>query len=194
MTARIAPLDPPYEPEIENYLVKITPPGIEPLKLFRTLAVHYDLASRMRPLGAGLLAHPTIEPRERELIILRTCALSGADYEWGVHAAFFKELSREEIEATASDAEWSASDALLIALADELHTTGTLSDDVWALLAEHWSEPQLIELIVLAGWYKTISYVVNALRIEPEPWAPAPTAATAAAPARSQPPRVAPRP
>lgn len=56
-TPRIAPLDPPYDPAIDAQLVKWMPPGsaVEPLKLFRTLAIHDDLFSRMRPLGAGIL-------------------------------------------------------------------------------------------------------------------------------------------
>lgn len=172
-TARIKPPEPPYEPEVDLYLTAVTPAGIEPLRLFRTLAVHVDLASRMRPLGAGLLGHPTIEPRERELVILRTTALSGAEYEWGVHAAFFKELSQDEIDATLPESEHTLTgkDALLVALADELDRTGALSDELWEGLREHWSEAQLIELIVLAGLYRLVSYLVNALRIEPEPWA-----------------------
>ena len=92
MTApRIAPLEPPYEPDTAALLAKWMPPGndVEPLRLFRTLAVHDELASRMRPLGAGILGHPRPEPRERELLILRTCARAGAEYEWGVHAIAF---------------------------------------------------------------------------------------------------------
>jgi 4-carboxymuconolactone decarboxylase len=83
---RIAPLEPPYEPAIETMLKSWMPPGsaLEPLVLFRTLAVHDQLASRMRPLGAGILGHGRIQPREREIVILRTCARAGAEYEWGV--------------------------------------------------------------------------------------------------------------
>jgi len=171
--ARIEPLEPPFEPEVERYLKAAMPPGVEPLRLFRTLAVHVDLASRMRPLGAGLLGHPAIAPRERELVILRTTALNGAEYEWGVHAAFFEELSQEEIGATlpGNEGALTGTDALLIALADELHGTGSLSDELWERLREHWSEVQLIELVVLAGMYRLVSYLVNGLRIEPEPWA-----------------------
>ncbi|HKN93524.1 MAG TPA: carboxymuconolactone decarboxylase family protein [Thermoleophilaceae bacterium] len=171
--ARIKPLEPPYEPDVEQYLSKLMPPGIEPLKLFRTLAVHFDLASRMRPLGAGLLAHNTIEPRERELVILRTTALNGAGYEWGVHAALFNELTPDEIRATVPGEfhDWSIRDALLIHLCDQLDATATVTDQLWERLREHWSEEQLIELVMLAGWYRTISYVINALQIEPEPWA-----------------------
>jgi 4-carboxymuconolactone decarboxylase len=41
-------------------------------------AVHESLAARMRPLGAGILGHGLLEPRVRELMILRTCARCGA--------------------------------------------------------------------------------------------------------------------
>ena len=172
---RIQPVEPPYEPDVDAYFAKLMPPGsgLEPLKLFRTLAVNFDLASRMRPLGAGLLAHNTIAPRERELVILRTTALNGAEYEWGVHATFFKELTREEIRGSVPGESygWTESDALLIRLCDELNATAGVSDELWDGLHRHWSDPQLIELLVLAGWYRTISGVINAVQLEPEPWA-----------------------
>src|SRR5258708_503735 len=119
---RIAPLEPPYEPDLEEMLRKWMPPGspIEPLALFRTLAVHDELASRMRPLGAGILGHGRVEPRDREIIILRTCARAGAEYEWGVHAVAFGEplgLTDEQITATVhgapDDPSWSAHEPLL---------------------------------------------------------------------------------
>jgi alkylhydroperoxidase family enzyme len=177
---RIAPLQPPYEPELEQMLVKWMPPGtgLEPLALFRTLTVHDDLSSRMRPLGAGILGHGRIEPRERELIILRACARAGAEYEWGVHATAFGVtvgLNGTEIAATASasadDAVWSDADAQLIRAVDELHDTNTISDELWSELAERFSDDQLLEIVIAAGWYRLLSYVINAAGIELEPWA-----------------------
>lgn len=172
--ARVHPLEPPYDPDVDRYLGQLMPPdsGLDPLKLFRTLALNFDLASRMRPLSAGLLAHGSIEPYERELVILRTTFLNGAEYEWGVHATFFNELSPEKIEATTGPAgNWRGSDALLIRLCDELHATSQVSDELWEALRDQWSDEQLVELLILAGWYRTISYVINGLRIELEPWA-----------------------
>src|SRR5688572_16426734 len=89
--SRIAPLEPPYAPEIEAILAKWMPPGqaSPPLALFRTIAIHPMLRDRMRPLGAGLLGHGTLPGRLRELSILRTCARCGAHYEWSVHATAF---------------------------------------------------------------------------------------------------------
>jgi len=91
-TARIAALDPPYEAAVEEALARWMPPGaaVQPLRLFRTLMVNTELAGRMRPLGAGILgARATVPPLLREIVIHRTCALTGNEYEWGVHAAAF---------------------------------------------------------------------------------------------------------
>jgi 4-carboxymuconolactone decarboxylase len=175
---RIAPLDPPYSPEIEASLRKWMPPGsdAEPLKLFRTLNIHEQLASRMRPLGAGILGHGLVEPRDREIVILRTCARAGAEYEWGVHVLAFGRplgLSDEQIAATVSgdDLVWSEPDAELISLADELYDSATISDALWATLALRFSKEQLIEMLVIAGWYRLLSYVINAVGVQREPWA-----------------------
>jgi len=180
-TPRIAPLEPPYEPDTAALLAKWMPPGndVEPLRLFRTLAVHDELASRMRPLGAGILGHPRLEPRERELLILRTCARAGAEYEWGVHAIAFGGplgVTERQLAATvhgaADDAAWSAHDAQLIAAADALYDGDAIPDELWAALARRLGDDQLLELVVVAGWYRLLACVINVALVELEPWAP----------------------
>ena len=132
----------------------------------------------MRPLGAGILGHPRLDRRERELLILRTCARAGAEYEWGVHAVVFGEsvgLSGEQIAASAAgradDPAWSEADAQLIAAVDALCDTNSIPDELWEQLAARFREDQLVELIVVFGWYRVISYLLTTLRIELEPWA-----------------------
>jgi alkylhydroperoxidase family enzyme len=176
---RIAPLDPPYSEETATLLAKwMGSSDQEPLRLFRTLAVHDELASRMRPLGAGILGHPRLDPRERELIVLRTCARAGAEYEWGVHVVVFGKavgLSDDQAAATvegdSDDPVWSETDAQLIAAADALFDTDTIPDELWESLSARLEPDQLLEVIIVAGWYRVISYLVKALRIAPEPWA-----------------------
>jgi 4-carboxymuconolactone decarboxylase len=182
-TARIAPLQPPYDSEVESMLAKWMPPGAEaePLRLFRTLVVHEQLMSRMRPLGAGILgAGAKVAPRLREVMIHRTCALTGAQYEWGVHAIAFGAplgLSEAQLCSTVhgswSDPCWEPEQASVLRLADELHRTSMISDELWQALTSHFDDPQIIELIVTAGWYHVIAYLCNGLRVEDEEWAPA---------------------
>ncbi len=178
---RIAPLEPPYAPEVAEQLARWMPPGaeIEPLALFRTLNVHGELASRMRPLGAGILgSRATVPLALRELMIDRTCALAGAEYEWGVHASAFGAaagLDEARLHATAMggsrEALWDAEQSAVLRLAEELHETSTISDGLWDELSARFSEQQIIELIVTAGWYHVIAYVCNGLRVPLETWA-----------------------
>jgi len=178
---RISPLEPPYPPELAAQLERWMPPGgsVEPLALFRTLARHEQLMSRMHPLGAGILgSRATVPLKLREVMIDRTCALAGAEYEWGVHAAAFGEaagLDGERLRSTArgshEDACWDPELAAVMRLATELHETSTISDPLWGQLRPRFSDEQILELIVTAGWYHVISYVCNGLRVPLEPWA-----------------------
>jgi len=178
---RIPPLEPPYEPELAETLAKWMPPGaeVEPLKLFRTLAVHPGLFSRMRPLGSAILSKGILPAREREIVLHRTCARAGAAYEWGVHAVAFAPavgLTDEQIVATANgdadDPAWTGErDRLLIALADELYDTATLSGELYARVEAEWTPAELLELIAITGFYRLLSSVINVAGVEPETWA-----------------------
>src|SRR5918999_5071252 len=110
-------------------------PGTEPLKLFRTVAHNPHILDKFRSTGSFLLNFGTLDPEEREIVIHRTCALCGSEYEWGVHVAIYGKtvgLSQEQIEATVvggpDDDAWSPKQRLLIRLVDELHETSTVSD------------------------------------------------------------------
>ena len=178
---RVAPLQPPHEPGLAEQLARWMPPGadVEPLALFRTLYHHAELAARMRPLGAGILGrHATVPVELRELMIDRTCALTGAEYEWGVHAAAFGALAgldEERLHATVRGGSqrscWDRRQRLVLSLAEELHETSTISAALWAELQQEFTVEQLIELIVTAGWYHVIAYVCNGLAVPLEPWA-----------------------
>jgi 4-carboxymuconolactone decarboxylase len=69
------------------------------------------------------------------------------------------------------DPAWSERERAVIRLGDELHESAGVSDDVFAELERHFSAPQILELVIAGGWYHTISFVVNAARVQPEPWA-----------------------
>ncbi len=177
---RIAPLQPPYPDAIGTLLTRMTPPQApEVLSLFKVLAVNPALAERTLDLGRYLLGrHAAIDLRDRELVILRVCARCGAEYEWGVHWTGFADaagLGDAERRATASVdgdlTQLAPKDALLIAMVDRLHDTGTIDDALWEALNAHWSHAQLIELMMLAGWYHAVSYVCNAARVPLETWA-----------------------
>jgi 4-carboxymuconolactone decarboxylase len=170
---RIDPLEPPYSEEVARDLAAMMPPGMEPLLLFRTLAHNPRILSKIR--ASNLLDRGSLERRDRELVILRSCARCGSEYEWGVHASIFARrfgLSEAEIAGTRlavwSDPLWTERDRDLVRLVDELHEDATLSDALWERLAQTREHDQLVELIVLTGFYHTISFVTNGLQVERE--------------------------
>lgn len=175
---RIEPLDPPYPEPVGETLRRMMPPDVEPLKLFRTVAWNEHVLARFRQTGAYLLNFGKLEPIEREIVLHRTCARCGCEYEWGVHAAVFARqvgLSDAQLEATASgdedDPVWSPRQSLLVRLADELHDTASVSDALWEELSQNWDPPALIELVAVAGFYHLVSFTANAARVEREPFA-----------------------
>lgn len=180
MEPRLTPVHPPYDEDIERLLGKLMPPGatIDPLLLFRVLAIHRDLADRMRPMASGLLNKGLLPARDREVLIERTTARAGAEYEWGVHAVFFgpavglDEAVLDALATAPADAPiFDPHTRLLVTAADELADGGQLSDGTWQELAAIFEPAQLLELVILCGWYRTLSTVITSVRLPLEPWA-----------------------
>jgi hypothetical protein len=86
---RIAPAEPPFAADVQSVLERIMPEGAAPLVLFTTLAKNPRVFRRF--MAGGLLDKGSIGLREREIMIDRTTARCGSEYEWGVHVKFFAE-------------------------------------------------------------------------------------------------------
>jgi 4-carboxymuconolactone decarboxylase len=84
-------------------------------------------------------------------------------------------LSAEQLASTAgggsADALWSDAERAVLALAEQLHETSAVGDELFAALQRHFGAQQILELVVTAGWYHAISYVIAAARVQLEPWA-----------------------
>ena len=164
---RIAPLEPPYAADVQSSFDAIMQ-GAPPLMLFRTLATSERAWRKFR---AGSLLDPgPLSLRERELVIDRTCALAGNEYEWGVHVAIFAaaaKLTSEEVAATAgagSDAPlWTDAERAVLQAAEALHARAALTDAEFAALRAHYDEAQVLEVLLLCGFYRMVSYVVGGL-------------------------------
>ena len=178
---RIDPAPPPYSPETALRLEAMMPAGVPPIGLFRTFVRNLPMATAMGSWGGYELSKRlSLTMRDRELIIVRTCARCRCEYEWGVHVAFFAErvgLTSGQITSLthghASDDCWTDErDRLLIEAADALHDGADLGDTLWDHLRQHFTDEQLLDVLMLAGWYHAISYAANGARVELEPGAP----------------------
>jgi alkylhydroperoxidase family enzyme len=173
---RIAPAEPPYEPQIAAELERIMPPGVPPLVLFRTMARSPRIFAKL--FAGGLLDKGPLSLRQREIVIDRTTARLGCEYEWGVHIALFADragFTPEHVAATvagAGDAScWTPEEQCLISVVDDLVDRRTIGDRTWTSLAEHFDEAQILEVITLVGYYHTISFLGVGLALPLETYA-----------------------
>jgi alkylhydroperoxidase family enzyme len=168
-SARIAPATPPLPADIQQAIDAIMR-GNPPLVLFTTLARDQRLFFKF--FNSGLLDRGHLTIRQREIVIDRVTAACGAEYEWGVHVSTFAAkagLSEEQIASLTTggpdDACWEDGDRVLIRLCDSLQSSCTVDDELWAQLSTQHSDEAILELLMLAGTYRTVSYLVNALRL-----------------------------
>ena len=173
---RITPAEPPYEPEIAAALERIMPPGVPPLVLFRAMAKSPRVFAKL--FAGGLLDKGPLNLRQREIVIDRTTARLGCEYEWGVHIAFFAEragFTPAHIAATVTgpgnDACWTPDEQALLALVDDLVDRRTIADGTWQRLVAHYDETQILEAIALTGYYHTISFLCRGLDLPIEGYA-----------------------
>jgi alkylhydroperoxidase family enzyme len=168
-SARIAPATPPLPAEIRQAIDTIMR-GKPPLVLFTTLARDRRLFFKF--FNSGLLDRGHLTIRQREIVIDRVTATCGAEYEWGVHVSTFAAkagLSEEQIASLVNggpeDACWNDAERVLIRLCDSLQSNCTVGDDLWAQLSAQHTDEAMLELLMLAGTYRTVSYLVNSLRL-----------------------------
>ncbi len=181
MIPRIQPLTPPYLPEEATQLSKMMPPGVEPIGLFRTFARNLPMSKAMGPWGAYELSRQlSISLRDREIVINRVCARCKCEYEWGVHVAFFAAKAqfngaqiRSLTHGSSTDPCWETErDRVLISIVDELHDSSDVTDTLWAQSAAIFAADQLLDVLMLTGWYHAISFTARAARVELEVGAP----------------------
>jgi alkylhydroperoxidase family enzyme len=65
-----------------------------------------------------------------------------------------------------------ATEQAVIRLVDQLHDTATVTQPLWDELSAIFTEPQLLDMLMLAGWYHAISFVVRAAQVPLEDGAP----------------------
>lgn len=177
-TPRIAPATTPFPDAVQAVIDRIVPQGMAPFTLFTTLARAPRLFDRF--VARGYLGKGHLTLRQREMVIARTTALGGSEYEWGIHIHFFAERCgfdaaqlRSLVFGDAGDGCWpDAVDRVLIELSDALHAHCDVDDALWARLRSHFDEEAILELLMLAGNYRSVAYLTNALRLRPEAWAP----------------------
>lgn len=176
---RSAVIEPVTHPSPEQAeLLDKTHRGTGPANIFATMVRNPKLMKRLNVLGGYFVAHGLLAPRQRELVVMRTAFRTGCDYEFGRHTLLVGRealLTDDEIGRITSgeiDDAWSAEEAQLLRLADEICADDRASDELTESLAQRFEAAELIELTLLVGFYRMLAGYLNTLRVNREDGVP----------------------
>jgi alkylhydroperoxidase family enzyme len=163
---RIPYSDLPPDSPAGRFLAKL------PLNVARMMAHSPDQMLAFQRFGEAVLSKGALDPRLRELAILRVGHRLGAAYETHHHERIGRAvgMSEAQIEAARSGdgAGLPERDRMVLACANELESDGSLPDALFADLARVFSHQELVELVLATGFYGMVSRFLNAFWVEVE--------------------------
>ncbi len=159
------------------------PEAFAELSVFRILLRHPAVARRLGELLQTLLfTGNTLDPRLRELIILRIGWRTGATYEWTQHWRVARGLDMPEADLLAvrhwrEAAGLSDADRAVLQATDETLEAGAISSATWEACCRHLgSDAERIELVIALGNWTMFSQLLRSLQVPLEegvaPWPP----------------------
>lgn len=164
---RIPPLDPAQFSQEQARLVG----AWTHLNFSKVVVRHPAMYPIFVPWIEQLIARTKLPPRDREVLVIRTLALSDETYEAHHHVQIARKagMSDAEIAAVARGDEglddW---DRVLVRAADELVRERRIADTTWAALAARYDEEQLMDAVFLVGCYNTMAMLTKSFGIEVE--------------------------
>jgi alkylhydroperoxidase family enzyme len=140
------------------------------LNALGVLARYPDLTRSFNTFNGHLLYGTSLDPRQRELLVLRVAALRDSQYEWTQHAVLAGDvgLSPEDVARVAEGphAGWSGLDAALLTAVDELVADALISDATWQLLAADLDDQQLMDVVFTVGAYDLLAMAFRTFGIQ----------------------------
>jgi AhpD family alkylhydroperoxidase len=141
------------------------------LNALGTLARHPELTRAFHTFNGHVLFGSTLQPRQRELLVLRVAAVRRSNYEWAQHVVLARDagLDEEEIARIAvgpQAADWSPLDRALLSAVDELVGDARISDSTWAVLANELDDQQLMDVVFTVGAYEILAMAFRSFGVE----------------------------
>lgn len=142
--------------------------------LYATLINFPKIYGPRARFGSYLQRDSGLDPKTRELCILRTAANLNCDYEWAHH----DELARQagwtdadvaRIREDSGSPGWREGHAAVLSAADELRGEAFISDATWKTLAANYAPQRLVEIIFTVGGYCMTAAAIRTLGIQLEP-------------------------
>lgn len=144
--------------------------------VFGQYARHFRLGEPWLKFSNALMTDPLLDPRHREIVVLRVAWRTRSAYEWQQHVRIGQQfgLLADQVRAVIDGPDaalWTPLERALLCAADELIDHFVVSDGTWEQLRVHFDDRQLIELLFVVGAYVCNAFVLNSVGQQPDPTA-----------------------
>jgi AhpD family alkylhydroperoxidase len=148
--------------------------GRQPMQVFLAIGRQPALFRGWLHFAGRLMPGGKLPRRESELVILRVGLLRGNAYEVDQHRVIGRRagLTEDQIRALeqgSAASTWSPRERAVLRAVEMLHVDQDLDDATWQELRRYLSEPETVELVLLAGHYEMLATFLHVLRVEPDP-------------------------
>lgn len=140
--------------------------GDRVLNIFATLAHHPRALRHGVAMGGAFLFAGNLAPRVREIVIIRVGRNTRCEYEYAQHFLIGQEsgLTADECRAVLQPAlgeSFSDFERAVVQAVDEICADDRVADATWTTLAAEWDERELIELVMVTGYYRMLAGFLN---------------------------------
>jgi alkylhydroperoxidase family enzyme len=140
------------------------------LNAFRVMLHNSRAAGAVAGLLHTLMFQNTLNARTRELVILRNGWRTRSEYEFCQHVRVARDLkmSEEEILGVRDPGNcraYSETDRAVIRMADELLDNSEVSLAAWTTLQKAFSNEELVELLLVAGFWRMIAGYLKSAKV-----------------------------
>jgi alkylhydroperoxidase family enzyme len=145
-----------------------------PANIFNMMAHAETCVKPMMKLGGTLLGKLKLDPRLRELCLLHAVKLEGGEYEWVQHVPIARDLGCSDAQIAALEkgndgaACFDAREKAALRFTREVVVDVRASDTALSDARKHLSEREIVELILVAGFYTTLARLTETLGVETE--------------------------
>lgn len=140
------------------------------LNIFRALSHSPEAMRRFMKFGSYFLEEGKLDPKLRELAILRAGFLCRSPYEFSQHIAFGRRagLSDAQIRGVAApnSALFAPREMAVLAYAGELTADARVAGATFDAVRAFLNEEEMVELTMVTSFYNLVSRVLNALEVD----------------------------
>jgi len=153
------------------------------LEVFRVLNHHPRVAKGFHDLLASMLFDARLDPRVRELVIMRLGWCTGSVYEWTQHWRIARLLGVCDEDLLAVRGDWRAhpgfgpAERAALAAVDDVLAHGVVGERTWSDVVAAFPDPaDRIELVMVIACWRMVATVLESLQVPLDdgmsPWPP----------------------